>query len=83
MRGHDWVAATVMRLDDHHAAQAARNEYLMIVSRVRVEVMDVYCKTCRRPFNPSTQREPCRIGPQHIGGPRRQPELEEIPDPWA
>lgn len=84
---HEWVGATVLTLDQRLASQAAKNGKLTVISRLTVDVIDVYCKVCRRQYGTQAAAEPCSIGPQHIGGPRRQPDpltldvRDEWPDP--
>lgn len=73
-RPHEWVGATVLVLDSRLADQAHKNGKLTVISRLTVDVIDVYCKVCRRQYGARAVAEPCSIGPQHIGGPRRQPE---------
>ena len=81
-RPHNWVAATVMELDSRLARQATRNQSLTIISRVVVDVIDVYCEDCRKSFSDDTADESCQMGPQHFGGPRRQPDPLPIEDGW-
>ena len=77
---HTWVGATVLLLDERLARQATRAQKLTIISRVTVDVVDVYCRECRRTFNADSAETECMMGPQHFGGPRRQPEPEVIED---
>lgn len=83
---HEWVGAGLLLLDTKRAEQATRSGKVTIVSRVSVDILDVYCRKCRRPYQ-SAKDEKCVLGSQHIGGPRKQPDpltLEPIgdwPDP--
>jgi len=79
---HEWVGATVMMLDTRLATQAVTNGKLTITSRVTIDVLDVYCRRCRMPYAVTVNGSPCQIGPQHIGGPRKQPELLPVDSEW-
>ena len=78
---HDWVGASVLQLDRKLAEQATKQGKLTIVSRVVVEVLDVYCRACRRAYTLDEARRGCRLGAQHIGGPRVQPDRDDWPPP--
>lgn len=77
---HDWVAATDIRVDRRRAEAANKSGRLLIVSRLAVTVHEVYCAKCRSSWR-NGRDLPCRIGPQHIGGPRKQPDLDIGPMP--
>jgi hypothetical protein len=70
-----------MQLDRKLAEQATKQGKLTVVSRVVVEVLEVYCRACRREFTVDEARRGCRIGAQHIGGPRQQPDEPVWPPP--
>lgn len=80
---HKWVAAANIRVDRRRAEVAARSGKMVIPHGVQVEVLDVYCGRCRTRYEIGRDL-PCQIGPQHIGGPRRQPDLAltDGDDPW-
>lgn len=82
---HQWVAAANIRVDRRRAEVAARSGRMLISHKLQVEVVDVYCKRCRTTYE-NGRDLPCRIGPQHIGGPRRQPDLPQLTgdeeEPW-
>lgn len=80
---HTWVGATTLLLDSRLAAQAHRSGKLTVVSKLTVEVIDVYCEICRRQYTESEAGTDCRLGPQHIGGPRRQPDLVLVDDEYG
>lgn len=76
----------MMLLDPQHARQATKSGKIRIVSEVNLEVLDVYCRRCRRGYD-EAKNEDCVLGSQHIGGPRKQPDplvldvAEAWPDP--
>lgn len=73
MAQHKWRGAALLELDDRLAEKAARRERLTIVSKVTVAVLDVYCEKCRRSYAKAAGTE-CVLGPEHSGGPRKQPD---------
>ena len=81
-RVHQWVAASVLQLDTRLARQATKNGQLKIISKVVVDVLDVYCEDCRKVFREAIADEPCQMGPQHFGGPRKQPDPTPLEDEW-
>lgn len=78
---HDWVGASVLQLDRKLAQQAVKQGKLTVVSRVVVEVLEVYCQSCRKGYTADEARRPCRLSVQHIGGPRVQPDRDDWPPP--
>lgn len=79
---HEWVGAGLLLLTRKHAEQATRSGKVTIVSRITVDVLDVYCRKCRRAYAVAKD-EQCMLGSQHIGGPRKQPDpltLDLYPD---
>lgn len=70
---HEWVGAANILLDRRRAEQANSVGHVIITSRLTVEVLDVFCRKCRRSYEDAID-ELCVLGSQHIGGPRRQPD---------
>lgn len=86
MRGqHQWVVATTITVSAEVAQQAYDRE-VVVLDKVRAQVLDLYCDHCRRGFEAAAGTS-CALGPQHSGGPRRQPDLAplppQMPDPPA
>lgn len=48
---HQWVGATTVSLTSSHAAQADRRGTLRIPRETKVEVLEVYCDQCKRPYD--------------------------------
>lgn len=86
MSKHEWVGAGLLILDTKRAATAAKSGKVTIVSKVTLDILDVYCRKCRRQYA-AANGDGCVLASQHIGGPRRQPDpltleiAEEWPDP--
>lgn len=83
---HEWVGAGVIRLDPPRARKAVKSKKVTILSRLTIDVLDVYCSKCRRSYADAALTD-CQLGSQHIGGPRKQPDPislepdDEWPDP--
>lgn len=80
---HEWVGAAMVLLDPPRAAQANKSGKVRIVSPVHVEVLDVFCRRCRRSYKEAREYE-CVLGSQHIGGPRKQPDplILDVEESW-
>jgi hypothetical protein len=78
---HDWVGATVLQLDRGLAHKATTHGKLTLLSKMVVEVLEVYCRQCRKTYTLGESQKPCRLGVQHIGGPRIQPDRDGWPVP--
>jgi hypothetical protein len=68
---HQWVGAAYVSLQLPQARYAARRGSIRVAEKTRVEVLDVYCNGCRRPFD-DVKDEPCEavINNEHLrGGP--------------
>lgn len=70
---HLWVAATTITLKDNLARQADRRGTVRIPETTKVDVLDVYCEHCRRPYD-AVAGQACiaatEKGREHlIGGP--------------
>lgn len=62
------MAAVTVDLVAKSARMAERRGTVRIPTATKVEVMDVYCKTCRRPMSAVTG-EPCEMAGLLRGGP--------------
>lgn len=80
---HEWVGAGLLLLDRKRAEQATKSGKVTIVSRLVVDVLDVYCRKCRRQYT-DAKDDLCLLGSQHIGGPRKQPDplTLEVSEEW-
>lgn len=78
VRLHRWVVATTIDVEPHKAEEAHVRERLTLSGKVVVDVLEVYCDHCRKPYEPELREEPCQLGPQHSGGPRKQPDLAKL-----
>jgi hypothetical protein len=47
---HDWVAAAHIDLDPKQAKQADFRGSIRIPEKMKIEILDVYCRSCKRPF---------------------------------
>jgi hypothetical protein len=68
---HQWVGAAYVTLQLPQARYAARRGSIRVAEKTRVEVLDVYCNACRRPFD-EVKDAPCSaaINNEHLrGGP--------------
>jgi hypothetical protein len=55
---HRWVGATNVRLDPNQARYAQWRGYVDIPESERIVVLEVYCGSCRRPYE-DVSGEPC------------------------
>lgn len=80
---HEWIGAGMVRLDPPRAMKASRTGKVTILSRLTIDVLDVYCNKCRRSYDDAAGTD-CQLGSQHIGGPRKQPDpiTLEPDDTW-
>lgn len=69
---HAWVAATTVTIAESLAATAHRTGNVLLVGPTHIDVLEVYCGTCRRPYD-DVADEPCIVvveGNAHLrGGP--------------
>lgn len=68
---HDWVGAIILDLPEHLARRGSTRETLRIPADTHVEVLEVYCAMCKRPFD-AVADKPCSAseGTEHLrGGP--------------
>lgn len=54
---HDWVAATTVHIDGRQAKQGALRGSLRLRETTRIEVLEVYCNECRRPYDDVADEE--------------------------
>ena len=69
--GHDWVGASAVALTERQARLALLRGVLALPGRARFNVLDVYCRKCRRPYE-DVGDQPCSadIDNSHLrGGP--------------
>jgi len=56
---HDWVAATYVPVEDEDdPARIARDAAMVLPINTKVIVLEVFCNSCRRPFD-DVRDEPC------------------------
>jgi hypothetical protein len=69
---HTWVAAATIDLSSRQARQADFRGFIKVVDQTRVDIMEVYCGSCHRPYD-DVLGEPCQVGVvgnEHLrGGP--------------
>ncbi len=65
---HKWVGAAYVTLAKGQASYAARRGSIRVPTETRVDVLEVYCGTCRRPYEDAIG-EPCEMGHHLRGGP--------------
>lgn len=68
---HDWVAATNVDVPPGRARMAFTRGTMRVAVDTKVEVLDVYCRQCRRPFD-AVEGQPCAAADNRdhlIGGP--------------
>lgn len=68
---HIWVGATHVELSPNLAKQANRRGTVRVAADTKVDVLDVYCSQCRRPYDAVAGR-PCPAAENRdhlIGGP--------------
>lgn len=83
MNHHEWVGAGLILLDTKRAATASKSGKVIITSKVTLDVLDVFCRKCRRQYG-KVNGDGCVLASQHIGGPRKQPDplTLEVRDEW-
>lgn len=70
-RAHKWVVAATVSIPATLAAQAYRRGTARLPERTKIEVLEVYCGQCRRPYDRVCE-EPCAAAESKdhlIGGP--------------
>jgi hypothetical protein len=69
---HRWVAAATFEVDARQARQADFRGFIKVQEAKRVDIMEVYCLACHRPYD-DVLGEPCvvaSVGNEHLrGGP--------------
>lgn len=55
---HDWVGAAYLPLDEKQAKHAERRGSVRMPETTKVEVLEVTCGRCRRPY-PEVVGQPC------------------------
>ena len=63
MAGHQWVGAALVGMgqgDNRRAEHAARTGRHVLLAATRVEVLEVYCGSCRVRFDARTSEQSCR-----------------------
>jgi hypothetical protein len=68
---HSWVGAATVGLTDKQAAHADLRGSVRVPVETRVDVLEVYCGRCRRPYD-DVADEPCIAAAENghlIGGP--------------
>lgn len=68
---HQWVGATHVPLNPTQAKQGARRGTVRVAETTKVDILDVYCAQCRRPYDAVNGR-PCEASENRdhlIGGP--------------
>jgi hypothetical protein len=65
---HRWVGAATIDVPDRVARQTFRRGTLTVVEQTTVNVLEVYCGTCRKPFEDAVGT-PCHVRPDLHGGP--------------
>lgn len=77
---HLWVGAAYLPLDARQAKHAERRGSVRMVETAKVEVLEVMCQRCRRPY-PEVVDEPCVQTQCLHGGPvgerKKRGEAEE------
>lgn len=73
---HRWLGAAEVVIPGVSAERAASRGRFVIPAAVVVTIQDVYCERCRVSYTPRYAKLPCKIGPQHVGGPRRREDEE-------
>jgi hypothetical protein len=63
---HRWVGAATIPVTEQAAGTAHRRGTLRLAEQT-IEVLELYCGDCRRPFEQARQ-QPCVIGYHLIGG---------------
>jgi hypothetical protein len=81
-RTHQWVAAAYVDLDDKGARRAYHRETVRIPADTKVDVEEVLCIMCRRPFD-DVSDQPCAAyeTTEHLrGGPIGERAKRKHPD---
>lgn len=65
---HEWVGAAYLPLDDKQAKHAERRGSVRMVTTTKVEVLEVMCGRCRRPY-PEVEGQKCVVTHWLHGGP--------------
>lgn len=68
---HEWVAATHVTVDDRQAKRGMQRGSLHLKTSTKIEILDVYCVQCRRPYDQVADQECIAASTREhlIGGP--------------
>jgi hypothetical protein len=82
---HTWVASATVRLTPQEAKTADRRGHYKTKVDQRIDVLETYCRVCRRRYEDVKSNEPCEVGQVLRGGPidtrkRREP-CEDLEEP--
>lgn len=55
---HDWVIPALIHADRRMISQARQRNYITVSERTRIDVIDLYCCNCRRPYD-EVRGTPC------------------------
>ena len=64
---HEWIAAATIAVDDRTAGVAHRRGTMRIQVAMEVEVLETYCRACRRAYR-DIRDEACEAGGAHLIG---------------
>lgn len=73
---HRWVAASEMVLSPREVAGVARRLEVERSGTVRIDVIDVYCRVCRKPFS-MARHTLCDVDGTPKGGPLKRRTVSE------
>lgn len=65
---HHWVGSANITIDPKQASRAFRRGTVRVVEEQTIDVLEVYCAACKRPYEVSHKTE-CVLGDHHRGGP--------------
>ncbi len=72
-KAHAWVGAVTVPLPDNRARGVLLKGYWDLPQRMRVDVLDVYCAVCHRPYETAGEECPGRSHGGPSGRRRRKP----------
>lgn len=82
--GHTWVVAATVDLPSPQARQAFRRGTYRIPEHTKVQVEEVYCSGCRKPFEAVAEKqcEAVESRDHLIGGPTGERKKRKQPTPY-
>lgn len=82
---HEWIAAAEVPIEARHVRRALLRQSFRTEANLKVDVLDVYCRNCRRNFvDVANDKCICKETTRHLrGGPDGRKRRTAVPVPVA